>query len=600
MTLSINGQTIDIRYREQADGSLYVAYGDESHQLYAKEEPLGLRMVLDGVTVLLPTLYDPSELRSDVTGKLVRYTVEDGETVKAGEPFAEAEAMKMIIALKASEGGKVKHEKQPGSIINQGDLLASLELADPSKVKKILTFSGELSYQGGATREESTLQAFRSSQKGLELVMDGYVLESEELVSKMLAALSSVSLVIGEVNDAASMLGQKLPAELDAMLQRVYADTMAQHQDGADTKETAKLCDALTATIDEYVNSQLEAKREGLIATFAPITAVVDKFKAGLRENAIAVVCNLLSRFMAVESNFINAGSTDQAIAALVKANPDGLATVYQTAFAHEQLALRSGLCISLLRQLAAFPERFGVEPLRDLPPELDVVVTMSQLPSSSYKELALVAAKFGLMKAEKPFADAVEELRSELKANGADTAAVSRSVVTNALLELFGDADVGTTAMQVAIKRWYRTFDIEEMTTSDANGAKLIDFKYKAADKAQEGTEVTTRTGQMAYVADMSALSGMIDTLLDGFKGEGPAPINSLHIALSAPTADGAGAEEELITSATQLLATVKPKLEAKGIRLVSLTVPKPPGFPAIYSFRSRTASRRLPRAAT
>ena len=96
----------------------------------------------------------------------------------------------------------------------------------------------------------------------------------------------------------------------------------------------------------------------------------------------------------------------------------------------------------------------------------------------------------------------------------------------------------------------------------------------------------MTTRTGQMAYVADMSALSGMIDTLLDGFKGEGPAPINSLHIALSAPTADGAGAEEELITSATQLLATVKPKLEAKGIRLVSLTVPKPPGFPAIYSF--------------
>ena len=343
-------------------------------------------------------------------------------------------------------------------------------------MKKILTFSGELSQQGGATCEESTLQACPRRRVWSSSWMG--VLESEDC-SQMLAAPSSVSLVIGEVNDAASMLGQKLPAELDAMLQR-YADTMAQHQDGADTKETAKLCDALTATIDEYVNSQLEAKREGLIATFAPITAVVDKFKAGLRENAIAVVCNLLSRFMAVESNFINAGSLDQAIAALVKANPDGLATVYQTAFAHEQLGLRSPSHLAP-RQLAAFPERFGVEPLRDLPPELDVVVTMSQLPSSSYKELALVAAKFGLMKAEKPFADAVEELRSELKANGADTAAVSRSVVTNALLELFGDADVGTTAMQVAIKRWYRTFDIEEMTTSDANGAKLIDFKYRS-----------------------------------------------------------------------------------------------------------------------
>ena len=48
--------------------------------------------------------------------------------------FPQAEAMKMIIQLKAAEGGKVTHEKQPGSIINQGDLLASLELKDPSKV----------------------------------------------------------------------------------------------------------------------------------------------------------------------------------------------------------------------------------------------------------------------------------------------------------------------------------------------------------------------------------------------------------------------------------------------------------------------------------
>lgn len=32
-------------------------------------------MVLDGVTVLLPTVYDPSELRTDVTGKIVRYVL---------------------------------------------------------------------------------------------------------------------------------------------------------------------------------------------------------------------------------------------------------------------------------------------------------------------------------------------------------------------------------------------------------------------------------------------------------------------------------------------------------------------------------------------
>ena len=90
----------------------------------------------------------------------------------------------------------------------------------------------------------------------------------------------------------------------------------------------------------------------------------------------------------------------------------------------------------------------------------------------------------------------------------------------------------------------------------------------------------MTTRTGQMAYVADMSALSGMIDTLLDGF-GARPPPINSLHIALSAPTADGAGAEGLIPDPAPR---DRQAEARGEGIRLVSLTVPKLPSFPAIY----------------
>ena len=129
--------------------------------MYAKEEPLGLRMVLDGVTALLPTVYDPSELRSDITGKLVRYLVEDGAEVEAGTPFAEAEAMKMLITIKSTEAGKISHAKSPGSIINQGDLLSSLALKDPSKVKKIAAFEGELAYEKSAEKSETALQGYR-------------------------------------------------------------------------------------------------------------------------------------------------------------------------------------------------------------------------------------------------------------------------------------------------------------------------------------------------------------------------------------------------------------------------------------------------------
>jgi len=578
-------QEIEVRLREQADGSLYVAYGSETHQLYAKEEPLGLRMVLDGTTVLLPTIYDPSELRSDITGKLVRYLVEDGSDVQAGAPYAEAEAMKMLITIKSDEAGKVKHELQPGSIINQGDLLASLTLKDPSKVKKIDTFTGELDYNKPALSEETKLQQFRSSQKCLELVMDGYVMDAEPLIQKMLVSLGSVDLVLGEVQDAASALGNKLPAELDAKLQATYSKFESSHVEGEDTKEVAQLVPSLKGIVDDFVSAQYEVKQAGLVATLAPVNAVLDKYAAGLREHAISVVCDLLKRFMAVETSFAGR-STDQTISTLLKESPADLDVVFCAAFAHEQLQLRAGLCISLLRQLFTFPERFGVEALRELPPSLDVVVEMSQLPGSAYKEIALTAAQFGLFKAEKPFDEVVAELKVELVENGPDSTAVSRNLIINALLALFQDADVGQTAMQVAIKRMYRTYNIIEMSTTTSGSTVLTEFKYQSADRTQGDAPCPVRYGLLAVVDELSSLDAALPELLETYQGSGPDPVNVLHLALNTGIAAGVGAEDDCIATATAMLQPHAATLKAKGVRLVSLMVPNPPKWPRMYSF--------------
>ena len=88
--------------------------------------------------------------------------------VEVGEPYVEVEAMKMIMPLKASESGAIKHELSPGSIISAGDMLASLALKDPSKVKKIETFSG--SFEVAATTAEPETTTLEK----LKLLMAGY------------------------------------------------------------------------------------------------------------------------------------------------------------------------------------------------------------------------------------------------------------------------------------------------------------------------------------------------------------------------------------------------------------------------------------------
>lgn len=173
-SLSINGQDIEVRIREQPDKSLLCTIAGENYQLFGQEEALGLRMKIDGATVMIPTIYNPSELRSDVTGKIVRYLQQDREFVEKGTPFVEVEAMKMIMAMKATESGEIRHNLSPGSIIAAGDLIASLTLKDPSKVKQITKYSerlqsvpalGELSVDDAAER--------------ISLAMDGYAHDLE-------------------------------------------------------------------------------------------------------------------------------------------------------------------------------------------------------------------------------------------------------------------------------------------------------------------------------------------------------------------------------------------------------------------------------------
>lgn len=148
-TFTLNGKSTEIKYREQADGSLLASFGGAVRKVFGQEEPLGLRMIVDGSTTMLPNVFDPSELRSDVTGKVVRYLQADGAEVAAGQPFVECEAMKMIMQLRTTQDGKVKQILQPGSILSAGDLIANMELKDPSKVVKIENFAGTLDVESG-------------------------------------------------------------------------------------------------------------------------------------------------------------------------------------------------------------------------------------------------------------------------------------------------------------------------------------------------------------------------------------------------------------------------------------------------------------------
>lgn len=89
--LFINGGRTMVGARPLADGGLLVLLDGKSHSVYWRDEVGAIRLMVDGKTCLIEQENDPTQLKSPSPGKLVRFLVDSGEHIKAGEPYAEIE-----------------------------------------------------------------------------------------------------------------------------------------------------------------------------------------------------------------------------------------------------------------------------------------------------------------------------------------------------------------------------------------------------------------------------------------------------------------------------------------------------------------------------
>jgi acetyl-CoA carboxylase/biotin carboxylase 1 len=172
--LVINGSVITVIYRELSDGGILVVFDGKSHTFYSKEEPQNTRLVIDGKTCSIGKELDPSHLRSPSPGKLVRFLVQDGAHLQKDDIYAEVEVMKMYLPLIVKDPGTIRLIKQPGSIIENGDLIAIISLDDPSKIKTALPFQKPIRMGPPFFAGDSPFQIFQGAKEKIDLILDGY------------------------------------------------------------------------------------------------------------------------------------------------------------------------------------------------------------------------------------------------------------------------------------------------------------------------------------------------------------------------------------------------------------------------------------------
>jgi biotin carboxylase/acetyl-CoA carboxylase carboxyltransferase component/biotin carboxyl carrier protein len=394
-----------------ADGAVLVLLDGRSHVCYAREEPAGMRLTIDGKTCLFPKEYDPATLTSSVSGKLVRFLVADGDHVEQERPYAELEVMKMYLTLHAPESGRISLAKPAGSSIDVGDIVATLDLDDPTKVRRSEKFTGKLP-QFGLPQAIGTKphQKFDVALKNVELLVRGFDADRTSLKTLM-NLIDDPRVAAGELQEALSSLSGRisspirkdLEAAIGSILMR-HASTIAEQngisancsvltEEGKDEDQDERSDDSPPFDLSALSSVVANIKRTiQNIPDASALLSVAMKYEDG---SVLAkIVSSLLDQYIEVERPFVRSqNSPGDVLFEMRDANRGDLASLVEVAASHVQVKVKNEMVVTFLQVLR---DPSTIKRLRDDTPHVGEVKArlhqLSQLFAPSYADIALSA----------------------------------------------------------------------------------------------------------------------------------------------------------------------------------------------------------------
>ena len=344
--LFINGSKCSVAVRALSDGGLLVLLSGRSHNVYWKEEVGATRLSVDSKTCLLEQENDPTQLRTPSPGKLVKFTVDNGEHVKAGQPFAEVEVMKMYMPLLAQEDGIVQLIKQPGATLEAGDILGILALDDPSRVKHAQPFLGHLPDLGPPqVVGTKPAQRFLLLHNILKNILDGF--DNQVIMTSTLKELIDVlrdpELPYSEWNAQFSALHSRMP-------QRLYAN-FTQIVDRARARKGEFPAKNLAKAMQKFLEENVAASDAPVLkSALAPLTEVLDRYAEGQKIHEFDVFSELLEQYASVERLFSGRSVRDEeVILKLRDEHKEDVSKVIQVVLSHSRIGAKNNLILAIL-----------------------------------------------------------------------------------------------------------------------------------------------------------------------------------------------------------------------------------------------------------
>lgn len=502
--LFINGSRCSVGIRALSDGGLLVLVDGRSHSVYWKEEVGATRLSVDSKTCLLEQENDPTQLRTPSPGKLVKYTVENGEHVKAGQTFAEVEVMKMFMPLVAQEDGIVQLIKQPGITIEAGDILGILALDDPTRVKQATPFLGRLPDLGPPqVIGNKPAQRYGTLYNTLSNILDGFDNSAimKETLDEMMKVLRDPELPFSEWNSQHSALHSRMPAKLDAQLTQVI--------EKARSRSAEFPAKALAKAMSKFMDDNVSAGDADLLrASLSPLTDILDVYLEGQKARELKAIGSLLDKYSNVEKLFSGRRSQDEDIILKLRdENKEDFLKVIQTVLSHSRVGSKSNLIVAILDRYRPNQPAVGNiskylrEPLR----------TLTELESRQTSKVSLKAREILIQCSLPSLEERTEQMAHILRSSVIETkygesgwehrqpnldvikeVVDSKYTVFDVLCRFFAHEDtwVSLAALEVYVRRAYRAYNLKQINyeSDESDSPALItwDFAFKKTSQSE------------------------------------------------------------------------------------------------------------------
>ncbi|KAK1441623.1 hypothetical protein QVD17_07665 [Tagetes erecta] len=378
--LKMNQSEIDAEIHTLRDGGLLMQLDGKSHIIYAEEEAAGTRLLIDGRTCLLQNDHDPSKLVAETPCKLLRYLVLDGSHVDADTPYVEVEVMKMCMPLLSPASGVIQFKMSEGQAMQAGELIARLELDDPSAVRKAEPFDGSFPVLGPPTAmSDKVHQKCAATLNAARMILAGYDENIDDVVQNLLLCLDSPELPFLQWQECFAVLANRLHKDLKNKLELKFKE-----YEGIFTQQAIDFpAKVLRGILETHLGSCSEKEKVAQERLIEPLMSLVKSHEGGRESHARGIVHALFEEYLSVEELFSDNIQADVIERLRLQYKKD-LLRIVDIVLSHQGVKSKNKLILRLMEHLvypnpAAYREK---------------LIRFSALNHTSYSELALKASQ--------------------------------------------------------------------------------------------------------------------------------------------------------------------------------------------------------------